>query len=251
MTRTLSLFAVLVLLAFPALAITYGTADGNSHPEVGVLVGHFSSGTFPYCSGTLIAPNVFLTAAHCDLGVSRVYVTFDEHADGKSKLLSGTYYADPLYNQAQSDPHDIAVVVLDNPVKGITPARLPKAGSLDALRVNDPFTPVGYGGQEPTNEIGPGGDVITYLDSREYVTGSLNAVNPAWLRLSQNIHTGDGGTCYGDSGGPNFVGASRTETNVVGGTTITGDSLCKATNVIYRLDTDSARSFLSRFVKLP
>ena len=251
MSRFLSLLAVLILIAVPAFAITYGTPDGNNHPEVGALVGHFSSGTFPYCSGTLISPTVFLTAAHCDLGVSRVFVTFDTHADGDSKLLSGTYYADPLYNQAQSDPHDIAVVVLDKPVKGVTPARLPAAGSLNSLKVNDPFTSVGYGGQEPTNEIGPGGDVITYLDTREYVSGSLNAINPAWLRLSQNIHTGDGGTCYGDSGGPNFLGASRTETNIIAGTTITGDALCKASNVIYRLDTTSARSFLSRFVTLP
>jgi len=251
MTRALSLVTVLVLLAVPAMAITYGTPDGKNHPEVGALVGHFSSGTFPYCSGTLIAPNVFLTAAHCDLGVSRVFVTFDNVADGGSKLLSGTYYADPLYNQAQDDPHDIAVVVLDQAVKNITPARLPAAASLSSLKVNDPFTSVGYGGQEPTNEIGPGGDVITYLDTREYTTGSLSAINPAWLRLSQNIHTGDGGTCYGDSGGPNFLGASRTETNIVAGTTITGDALCKATNVIYRLDTPSARDFLSRFVKVP
>jgi len=240
-----------MLLAVPAFAITYGTPDGNNHPEVGALMGHFTSGTFPYCSGTLISPTVFLTAAHCDLGVSRVFVTFDSTADGKSKLLSGTFYGDPLYNQAQSDPHDIAVVVLDSPVKNITPARLPKAGSLDALAVGAPFTSVGYGGQEPTNEIGPGGDVITYLDVREYVTGSLNSVNPAWLRLSQNIHTGDGGTCYGDSGGPNFLGASRTETNIVAGTTITGDALCKATNVTYRLDTAPARAFLGRFVTLP
>ena len=248
MARGLSLAAVLMLLAFPALAITYGQADGNLHPEVGALVGHFTSGTFPYCSGTLIAPNVFLTAAHCDLGTSRVFVTFDGDFSSKSKLLPGTYYADPLYNQAQSDPHDIAVVVLDSAVK-ITPARLPAADSLSTLSVGAPFTSVGFGGQEAVNE--PGGPVIAYLDTREYVTGSLNSVNPAWLRLSQNIHTGDGGTCYGDSGGPNFLGASRGETNIIGGTTITGDSLCKATNVIYRLDTPSARNFLSRFVKLP
>jgi secreted trypsin-like serine protease len=249
MSRIVSLTVALVLLALPAMAITYGTEDGNLHPEVGALVGNFSSGTYPYCSGTLIAPNVFLTAAHCDLGTTRVFVTFDGKFSSKSKLLSGTYYADPLYNQAQDDPHDIAVVVLDSAVKGLTPARLPAAGSLGSLSVNAPFTSVGYGGQEPVNQ--PGGPVIAYLDTREYVSGSLNAVNPAWLRLSQNIHTGDGGTCYGDSGGPNFLGASRTETNIVAGTTITGDSLCKATNVIYRLDTDSARSFLSRFVKLP
>jgi len=90
-----------------------------------------------------------------------------------------------------------------------------------------------------------------YLDPREWAVSTLNAINPAWLRLSQNPATGDGGTFYGGSGSPNLVGAGATKTNIVGGTTITGDSLCKATNVIYRLDTDSARSFLSRFVKLP
>jgi len=249
MSRAISLCAALLLLAAPAFAITYGQADGNLHPEVGALVGQFSSGTYPYCSGTLIAPNVFLTAAHCDLGTTQVYVTFASEFSSKAKLLSGTYYADPLYNQAQDDPHDIAVVVLDSAVKGITPARLPAAGSLSALAVGAAFTSVGYGGQEAVNQ--PGGPVIAYLDTREYSSGTLNSINPAWLRLSQNIHTGDGGTCYGDSGGPNFLGASRSETNIVGGTTITGDSLCKATNVIYRLDTQSARTFLSRFVKLP
>jgi trypsin len=71
-----------------ALAITNGRPDGNGHPDVGaLLVQHpFSDGTWEECSGTLIAPHVFLTAAHCDEGVSRVEVTFastfdraDEH----------------------------------------------------------------------------------------------------------------------------------------------------------------------------
>ena len=239
----------LLALALPAWAITYGIVDGNRHPQTGALVGHFTSGTYPYCSGTLISPTVFLTAAHCDLGNSRVYVSFDPAITGSSTLLSGTYYADPQYNQAQSDPHDIAVVVLDKPVKGITPATLPKAGALNAFAVGAKFTAAGYGSGEVVNQ--PGGPVNPYYDVREYAVSSLDAANPAWLRLSQNAATGDGGTCYGDSGGPNFIGAGSTETTTIAGTTITGDALCKATNVIYRLDTPSARAFLSRFVALP
>ena len=235
--------------ALTAFAITYGQFDGNRHPQVGALVGEFSSGTFPYCSGTLISPTVFLTAAHCNLGTSRVFVTFDPKFSSKSKLHAGTFYFDPAYNQAQSDTHDIAVVVFDKPVNGITPARLPEAGQLDSLSVNQRFTVVGYGGQEPVNQ--PGGPVIGFLDTREFSVASLNAVNPNWLRLSQNPATGDSGACYGDSGGPNFLGAGAAETNIVAGTTITGDALCKATNVIYRTDTPSARSFLSGFVTLP
>jgi len=240
---------LLSALALTALAITYGQPDGNRHPEVGALVGTFTSGTFPYCSGTLIAPNVFLTAAHCNIGTSRVFVTFDTKYSSKSKVYAGTYYFDPQYNQAQDDPHDIAVVVFDKPINGITPARLPQAGQLDALKVNQKFTAVGYGGQEPVNQ--PGGPVIAFLDTREYSVSSLDAVNPAWLRLSQNQATGDGGTCYGDSGGPNFLGAGASETNIVAATTITGDFLCKATNVVYRTDTPSARNFLGGFVNLP
>jgi secreted trypsin-like serine protease len=247
--NTTLVFLLVSALALTALAITYGQADGNRHPEVGALVGQFTSGTFPYCSGTLIAPNVFLTAAHCNLGTSRVYVTFDTKFSSKSKLYAGTYYFDPQYNQAQDDPHDIAVVVFDKPINGIAPARLPKAGQLSSLSVNQKFTVVGYGGQEPVNQ--PGGPVIAYLDTREYSVASLNAVNPSWLRLSQNPATGDGGACYGDSGGPNFLGAGSSETNIVAATTITGDALCKATNVVYRTDTPSARNFLSGFVTLP
>ncbi|HEX8169610.1 MAG TPA: trypsin-like serine protease [Thermoanaerobaculia bacterium] len=246
---SLAVLVVSLVAAMPAMAITYGQFDGSAHPEVGALVGQFSSGTYPYCSGTLISPTVFLTAAHCDLGTSRVFVTLDPRFSSKSKLLAGTYYADPLYSQMQDNPHDIAVVVLDSPVKGVTPARLPAANSLGSLSVNQQFTAVGYGGQEAVNQ--PGGPYIAYYDTRENSTSSLNAVNPAWLRLSQNPNTGDGGTCYGDSGGPNFLGAGASETNILAGTTITGDMFCKSTNVIYRTDTESARSFLSRFVKLP
>lgn len=245
-----ALALAVVVLTATVYAITYGQPDGNRHPQVGALVGTFDGQTFPYCSGTLISPTVFLTAAHCNVGTTTVYVTFDEKYSSRARLYRGTFYYDALYNQAQSDPHDIAVVVFDKPVKGITPARLPTRGQFDGLRNGQPFTAVGYGGQEPV--ITPGaGPVIGYLDSREFATSSLNALNPAWIRNSQNPSTGDGGACYGDSGGPNFLGAGRTETDIIAGTTITGDAICRATNVVYRTDTDSARNFLSAFVALP
>jgi V8-like Glu-specific endopeptidase len=223
-----------------ALAITYGQPDGNKHPNVGALVGTFDGQTYPYCSGTLISPTVFLTAAHC--GDDSTYTS-------KSKLYTGTFYADPLYNQSQSDPHDIAVVVFDKPIKGIEPAQLPTLGQFDQVDKDQQFTAVGYGGQEAVNQ--PGGPVIGYLDTREYAVSTFNAVGPSYLRLSQNPATGNGGTCYGDSGGPNFLGAGPTETDIIAGITITGDALCKSTNVIYRLDTESARQFLSQYVTVP
>jgi hypothetical protein len=235
-----------------ALAITNGEPDGTRHPEVGALLAQqaFSDGTWEECSGTLVSPTVFLTAAHCDEGVSRVAVTFDSTYDAKTgKAYWGTWHADPLYDQAQSDPHDIAVVVLDKAVKGIAPARLPKAGSLSTLPGDQQFTSVGYGAQKVT--MGAGGAGFSYADVRYVAVGTLNSINASWLRISQNASTGNGGTCYGDSGGPNFLGAGSSETNIVAGTTITGDSVCRSTNVDYRLDTASARSFLVQYVTLP
>jgi len=82
---------------------------------------------------------------------------------------------------------------------------------------------------------------------RMVATGTLNSINKSWLRISMNPSTGNGGTCYGDSGGPNFLG----DTNVIAGTTMTGDHVCRSTNVIYRLDTPTARSFLENFLTLP
>ena len=238
-------------LAGGAGAVVYGEPDGEGHPNVGALLAPqaYSDGTWVTCSGTLIAPQVFLTAAHCDWGLDRMAVTFaSTYVAGKSKVYWGTWHADPLYSGAQGDPHDIAVVVLDKG-PGITPAQLPAAGSLGNLPSNQGFTSVGYGAQSVTIDHGP---TFHYADVRYVATSdTLFAINNAWLRISMNPSLGDGGTCYGDSGGPNFLGAGPTETNIVAATTITGDFMCRATNVTYRLDTASARSFLGHYVTLP
>jgi secreted trypsin-like serine protease len=244
---TLTVLCTALASAAPAGAIVYGTPDGEGHPNVGGLVSptQFSDGTWLYCSGTLISPTVFLTAAHCGEDGERVGVTFDSAYQAGDPVHYGTFQADPLYSQAQSDPHDIAVVVFDQAITGITPATLPAAGSLSRLPKNQTFTSVGYGAYEVTN--GPGGHQYLYDDVRMRATGTLNATNRSWLRISGNPSTGNGGTCYGDSGGPNFLGTTQT----VAAITITGDAVCRATNVTYRLDTESARSFLAEYVQLP
>jgi hypothetical protein len=241
----------LLVFAGGAAAITYGEPDLNGHPNVGALLAPqaYSDGTWASCSGTLISPTVFLTAEHCDWGLSRMAVTFASSYVEGSKVYWGTWHGDPLYSGAQGDPHDIAVVVFGKAVTGITPARLPTAGLLANLPSNQSFTSVGYGAQSVTIAHGP---TFHYQDTRFVATSdTLFAINKAWLRISMNPTLGDGGTCYGDSGGPNFLGAGATETNIVAATTITGDFMCRATNVVYRLDTASARAFLGQYVTLP
>jgi secreted trypsin-like serine protease len=243
----LTLAAVLLAAAPAANAITNGGPDGDAHPNVGALVAPhaYSDGTWTYCSGTLIAPTVFLTAAHCGEDGESVRVTFDTAYVAGDATWTGTFHANPAYPGPTSDMHDVAVVVLDMAVTGIAPARLPAAGSLGALPAQQRITSVGYGAYEVTNE--PGGHRFLYDDVRQVATGRLDATNRTLLRFSMNPARGDGGTCYGDSGGPNFLGT----TDIVAAITITGDSVCRATNVDYRMDTRSARTFLGAFVDLP
>jgi hypothetical protein len=160
----------------------------------------------------------------------------------------------PNFNPSQSDSGDIAVLILEKSVNGITPATLPTAGLLDELAEQNGlkgavFTAVGYGVQ---NRV-VGGGVPFHQDlnpiPRMFAFSSFHSLNVGYLRLSQNPATGDGGTCFGDSGGPNFFTVDGTQ--IIAAITITGDSVCRATNVTYRLDTNSARQFLAPFVSLP
>src|SRR3954471_6790662 len=95
-----------LIIAAPAAAITNGQPDGNGHPEVGALLAQqaFSDGTWAECTGTLISPTVFLTAAHCDEGVSHVNVTFDSsYSAPKGATYWGAWHADLAYTKAQGD----------------------------------------------------------------------------------------------------------------------------------------------------
>jgi hypothetical protein len=242
-----------------ALAITYGQPDANKHPNVGALVGTFDGETYPYCSGTLISPTVFLTAAHCAPRTTGDAVTFAKHYDpASSDPASSTDYSicrgqeacsdtnqdgylDNFDGRFRADPngYDIAVVVFDNPISGITPARLPSLHRFDRVAKDQKFTAVGYGEQGVTS---------TVYDTRNYAVSTFKSVSEDYLRLSQNVNQDNGGTCYGDSGGPNFLGEYPYPNNVpvIASITNTGDPWCKATNVTLRLDNEAARTFLSR-----
>ena len=247
---------LLVLMGANAQAITNGQLDGSKHPAVGALVDYDSKGTaYAFCTGTMISPTVMLTAAHCNPGVEYVKVSFESQVQNAAVMYVGHYIANPDYRPAQSDPHDIAVVVFAQAIPGVVPAKLPTLGLFDTLKNNglmagSHYTAVGYGGQERTFD-GKGKPYIAYEDRREWSVSAFGAMTQAWLRLSQNSALGNSGTCFGDSGGPNFIGSAAGETSVLAGTTITGDMQCVQSNVIYRLDTASARAFMKAFVTLP
>ena len=250
----------------PAKAITYGFIDSaNIYRNVGAFIvksptsGHIS----PICSGTLIAPNVFLTASHCTAYFTQelapqgftAYVSLDQSipfgdlTSGATKLLAISHVVtNPNYSRAQSDSGDIAALILQSNVPGVTPATLPQCGLLDQLSEQNGlksavFTAVGYGVQ---NRVTGGGRPF-FQDMnpipRMYAFSGFNALNRGYIRLSENPSLGNGGTCYGDSGGPNFLNVGGQQ--ILAAITITGDTVCRATNVDYRTDTASAQAFFA------
>lgn len=260
-----AVIAVLLIVVFPVSAITYGEPDGNAHPFVGAMVLRIpDEGVFQICTGTLISETVFLTASHCtyflddllaDIPGSELLVTFDPTISESSTYYTGQWYTNPdfLTNRDAADTSDIAVIVLDES-PGIEPARLPTAGLLDELKDsgvlrNTRFTAVGYGTIRVTNTTGPHG-ILDNMD-RNRVEQGFRSLTKSWLNLSMTLPTGDGGTCYGDSGGPHFIHMNGEETNIVVSITITGDVPCVSSDKTYRTDTEAAREFLSQFVDLP
>jgi hypothetical protein len=228
--------AALAVAAPAAFAITGGSLDGSAHPAVGLLVADLGNGPVPDCSGSLVSPTVFVTAAHCtgNLASARVWVSFDpQYVAGSSSLLSGTAHTDPQWGLVKNDSHDVAVVVLDSAVRSVTPYALPKAAALEAAGVaSQTFTNVGYGYFDRS---------FTFDGYRRWSTSSFTNVKPTELRLADK----PGGVCFGDSGGPRLLG------NVVVAVTSTGNSNCTGQSISYRLDTPTARAFLSAFVTAP
>ena len=149
-----------------------------------------------------------------------------------------------------SNLFDLAIVTLAS-APAVTPGQLPTLGLLDTFSQQElrglTFTAVGYGIVRNTKTRGPHG----FIDetNRLVAQQTLLSLQPAWLNLNMNPSTGSGGTCFGDSGGPHFLGGMTS--NLLVSITVTGDAMCRATDKTYRLDTEWAQEFLSRFGLVP
>jgi Trypsin len=234
-TVVVTVFALLAT-ALPAAAITGGEPDGNRHPNVGLILFYDSTGRYR-CSATLISPTILLTAAHCTEGtLGSTLVTFDSviaeeppspfpvaadpsvgYTDAeitRAGYLSGTALTHPDYSGFTDldNWNDVGVIVLDRPVKGITPATLAPTNYLDQFAepvLNSTlFEVVGYGTEVRQAEEGPQKpQPMSYPLIRRYTTSPGQKLTPQILQLNGNINDtrGGGGTCFGDSGGPVFL----------------------------------------------
>jgi len=235
-----------------AYAITNGQPDGNAHPYVALLVfgEETVDGFVPYwrCSGSLIAPDVILTAGHCTDGATEARVWFDEGpipwgtwdpavnptCAGETGYpctgdAEGTPFTNPKY-RSDENPYgggnglpafsyrDVGVVVLTEPVPtGVVSeyAVLPSAGDVDALKNKTDIDLVGYGVQyqaqipgkylpQPPPYYRWTGPRVRLFAPSKLVSGEFVHASE-YMRLSLNPGGGKGGTCFGDSGGPDLL----------------------------------------------
>ena len=272
LTALFAAFVVALLISVaPAGAITDGQLDGNGHPAVVLLLMEIGGQPAFRCSATLLSPTVVLTAGHCTndfpgppYSGMRVFTESDVQSGigitnnypfaGPNSVEAVSFAAHPLYETAPFFVHDVGVVILKAPGVVLPQSQygvLPAANQLDSFSTrrglqNTTFTSVGYGLQASFPDAASWKDQAARV--RMVAHPKLNQINTGFtgdfsLLLSNNHATG--GTCFGDSGGPNFLGDS----NVVAGVTSFGlNGNCAGTGGVFRMDRQNVLNFVNSYL---
>ena len=146
----------------------------------------------------------------------------------------------------------MSLILLDEPVSGISPAQIAPLGFLDELKqaheLNDlAYTNVGYGTSEQVVVKGSG--------PRSRSTGSARSRSPGitpldqqFIHLDQNLARGLSGSGNGDSGGPTFVDTASGP--VVISVVTRGDVPLYSMSVNTRVDTEAVQDFLAPYMAM-
>ena len=261
---------VAVLVTVAILAISFGSVmaitdggvpdTGNQYPHVALMVAIDADGNPLWrCSGTFMSPTVYLTAGHCtESPAVRAEIWLDWDVESNIPAngypftgdVSGVTYVHPDYNPNAFFVRDVGVVVLDGgdsvnlPVYGA----LPQLDELDAMatrrgRQDTSFTAVGYGLQR-INPVFVEAERVRHVAHPNLIQINVPGFTGDFSILLTNNHS-TGGTCFGDSGGPNFIGNS----NVVGGVTSFGiNGNCAGTGGVFRMDRSWSLDWVSGFL---
>ena len=256
-------FVFIFCLMGQAKAVTDGVLDGEGHPYVGLMVAKDADGAPLWrCSGTLVSDTIFLTAGHCtESPAASATIWFESdiqsnqqalgYPNGGATSVDGSVYTHPQFESNTFYLHDLGVVVLNNPVVKETYGALPQLKVLDVYKKgknkNDLyFSSVGYGMQKSFPDAASFKDQAVKIRMIAYPKliqiGVPGFGGDYSLLLSNSANTGC--TCFGDSGGPNFIKS----TNIVAGVTSYGkNGTCAGTGGVYRIDQADDLDWLATF----
>lgn len=273
MKKTLTLLAglaaICLVMAMPAGAVTHGQLDGDAHPAVVLVVMDINGAPAYRCSGTLIAAKYVLTAGHCagepgEFSGVRIFTQSDVESGigttndypycnpGDQNCVNAVRWASPSdFTEAAFYLHDVGMIELAQPVSlpaGASYGQLPAANSLDSLHPGKKttFTSVGYGLQRASASpvaFLTQADRVRMVAHPRLLQVDTGFTGPQSLLLSNNANTG--GTCFGDSGGPNFLGDSMT---IAGVTSFGINANCGGTGGVFRLDQPDVLAFINAFM---
>jgi hypothetical protein len=156
----------------------------------------FTSTTGGNCTGTLIAPRVILSAAHCVYGAQAGTVEFgyDVGMMGNQIIGMQTLFPHRFYDPGAIRNYDIALIRLNSAPTGIDPLPF-NLDPLGAEQMGEPARVIGFGvtdGADPQ----PGGGI-----KRELPSIMISNVTEEHLVLGNDVQN----ICFGDSGGPTFL----------------------------------------------
>jgi hypothetical protein len=259
-TLTAAVMLAFAPVASPAVAVQGGQVDsGGLYANVGRLEVQVEPGVWGgFCSGTLIAVDIVLTAAHCAATLAEgitsptdIRVNFDPLAIGRTSdvapmayLTAGAAIPDTFGEPAPSSGiqalavpwDDIGLVFLATSVSGIDPAPYAGPGYLDTIDAGATFTVVGYGltGFVTGSAVSP--------------AGSAQALGRTFVQDVKILGAGpfpdryvliSAANCFGDSGGPLLHGET-----VVGVTVWTNSWRCEGSGFDYRVDSPVAQELI-------
>lgn len=164
-------------------------------------------------------------------------------------FVQGTFHPDPAWCPGCGsglqgfDSHDVAVVILDRNANPGGFAALPALNLVDTLANNTPVDIVGYGTQGFVRGNGTPQEVFLFTRyfAPSLLIQSSNVASDEFLKLTANPAAG-GGTCFGDSGGPDLLGGTNI---VLGVNSYVTNGNCAGVTYSQRVDLPDIQAFIN------